>query len=182
MSVASPDAHKALHIINIGLLLTISVAGLMSWHGLPEQIPIHFRADGTADRFTDDKAELLIVFFAPWLLTAMMYGSAALIPWCRHNPRWINIPNKCQFLDLSPEEQQPFWSLLSGFFYSLAASINLVFLTLISGILQVATGQAQRLPGWSVWPAMVILVVITIVQTIRMITVPYRLTNKRVGS
>ncbi|MBP1599344.1 MAG: hypothetical protein H6Q05_4721, partial [Acidobacteria bacterium] len=37
MSTAFPDAHKALHIINLGLLLTMSVVGFMSWNGLPEQ-------------------------------------------------------------------------------------------------------------------------------------------------
>jgi len=182
MSTASPDAHKALHIINLGLLLTMSVVGFMSWNGLPEQIPIHFRADGTADRFTHDKADLLILFFIPWLLTAMMYGFAALVPWCRRNPRWVNIPNKTEFLALPPEAQEPFWCMLSGFFYTLAATINLVFFTLICGTLQVATGQATRLPGWSVWPAMLILFVTTIVQSIRMIALPYRLTGKRGGS
>ncbi len=180
MSAPAADAHKALHIVNIGLLLFISIAGFTSWNRLPAQIPIHFRADGIADRFTRDKTEFLIVFLAPWFLTVMMYVFSAFIPWCRRNPSLVNIPNKTAFLALSPEAQEPFWSVLSGLFYSLAASINLVFLTLISGILQVAAGETKRLPAWSVWPAMVVLVVVTITQTIRMIRLPYRLTKNRV--
>jgi hypothetical protein len=170
--------RRIFHLISGGLLAYIILTGFGAWNRLPQRIPIHFGADGLPNRWTNDRSELLIFFLIPFFLTLMLYGFGALIPFFRRNPQWVNIPNKKKFLELPAERQEPFWACLQELFPTMAAAANLLLACAIRGTLEVALGKAERLPWWSVWPGLAVLLALVAVQMTRMIVITYRIKTR----
>lgn len=87
-----------LHLLN-GLLLTLLVGGsLFVYPDLPDRIPLHFGADGQADRWGD--RTLLSWLLLPLIgaaTAALMTGIGIMLP---RNPKLINMPDKDRLLQL----------------------------------------------------------------------------------
>jgi uncharacterized membrane protein len=170
--------RRIYRLINGGLLTCIILMGVSTWNRLPQSIPIHFGADGLPNRWTNDRSELVLLFLIPFLLTGLMYASGLLVPWFRQHPQWVNIPNKKRFLELPVEQQMRFWSCLREFFPSMAVAANLLLLSAIRGTLEVALGKIDRLPWWSVWPGLAVLIIVAIIQTVRIFTITGRIRHE----
>ena len=154
-------------LLNGLLLMSITAIGYLAWDKLPQRVPVHFGADGTPNRWAEKGWEVILLFIMPWLLTGLMYGFTALIPWLRRHPQWVNIPNKEKFLSLPPEKQAPIFDYIIEVLTSLAAAINFLFLCLCYGVVQVAIGVYSSLPWWAVGPGLGLVFCIVIINIVR---------------
>jgi len=162
------------------MALFIMLAAVWAYYRerLPEMIPVHFGIDGVPDRWTSrSSGEYLLIFMAPPALTLLMYVLSLLSRAGRKNPRSINVPNKEKFLKLTPEERTPFFTALDALFYSTAAAVNLLFLLIAVGMMQVATGADDRLPLWSIWPGLAVVMAFAVGNTVRLMRISYRITK-----
>lgn len=80
--------HKGLVIATILVTLLPIAVGLILWNRLPDQVPIHFGADGQADGWG---GKAYAVFFLPILLAAIQGFCLAMMHW---DPKRKNIKGK----------------------------------------------------------------------------------------
>ena len=165
------------HYFNAILLLSITGLGMYYWGRLPDEIPVHFGLDGTPDRWSSRGGETLLIFILPWGMTLFMYLISLTANSVRKHPQAMNIPNKEKFLALSPAQQAPFFDALKTMFYSTAAALNLLFLLIAYGMMQVAMGVCDKLPVWGIWPGLGLIIIVAVVNTIRLMRISYRITR-----
>jgi hypothetical protein len=166
------------HLLNIFLLLLTTAIGIKSWNKLPAMVPIHFRADGLPNRWTEKGSEFLILFIFPWLLTALMYTIILFIPWFKKHPQWINVPNKKKFLSLPPDRQAPIFDGIKRLFLRMSVVTNLILFGIIYSTVQVGLGRYQRLPWWSTWPGLALMFLVLITNTINLLKLINQQTRK----
>jgi uncharacterized membrane protein len=153
-------------------LMTTTVFARLS--ALPARIPVHFNIQGSPDRW-DSKETILVLVGVAWALTVMFYAIVLLLPRLRRRPDRLNIPYKQEFLKLSPEKQQAYWSVLTEFMAALAASVNLLFYLILTGMLDVAAGKRSGLPAQTLAVGLGVMAVILIIYTRRLVTIPKKL-------
>ncbi len=141
------------HIANILLLAAIGAGGIDLWNKLPERIPVHFGFNGQPDRWTVKGWELILLLLLPLMMTVLFYGITALT---RRYTWLLNVPDKEKLLALPAAAQEPFWNMLGEFLAALAASMNILILSLLYGMAQVALGKQAGL-GWHFPASLVVL-------------------------
>ena len=99
---------------NFTLFIGYWVFMIIAYSTLPDQIPIHFGADGDATRFSG--TSIFSWFFLPTLVSIIMlfilYLNRVNINMPLDSP-WYNYPFKERILKLDEEQWQPFKSLLN---------------------------------------------------------------------
>jgi peptidoglycan biosynthesis protein MviN/MurJ (putative lipid II flippase) len=73
------------------------------------------------------------------------------------------------------EKQQVYWDVFTEFMAALAASVNLLFYLILTGMLDVAAGKTAALPSRALWLGLGVMAVILIFFTRRLVTMPKRL-------
>jgi uncharacterized membrane protein len=119
------------HVVNAGLALGLVGGSLAAWPGLPERLPIHFGADGQADRWAD--TTLLSWYGLPVLaiiLATGLYLLAAVIP---SKPGWINLRDKRRFMSLPAGAREPVYKRVQAITY-----LSTAFLLVIMALVQLA--------------------------------------------
>lgn len=162
------DAANGLLLV----LMTTTVFARLS--ALPDKIPVHFDIHGNPDRW-DSKETILFIVGLAWLLTVVFYALVFLMPRLRRRPDRLNIPYKQEFLKLPPEKQQVYWNVFTEFMAAMAASVNLLFYLILTGMLEVAAGKTAGLSPRTLWLGLGVMAVILIFFTRRLITMPKRL-------
>ncbi|MBP3610611.1 MAG: SdpI family protein [Lachnospiraceae bacterium] len=84
--------HKHTILVTSFLVLIPILAGLLLWQRLPEELPIHFNAEGNADNWG---SKTFVVFGMPLFLLAMHLLCTFLT---LHDPKKQNISDKMFFL------------------------------------------------------------------------------------
>jgi uncharacterized membrane protein len=95
---------KLVHALNAMLLAALIGLSLYVYPEVPAEIPLHFGADGVADRWGG--RTLLSWMMLPLIGTAtvlLIYGVAALMP---RRPQSFNMPDKRKLLELPPPLQR----------------------------------------------------------------------------
>jgi len=99
---------------NITLFIGYWAFMIIAYSTLPEQIPMHFGADGEATRFSDTSIFswfLLPIFFSIILLSILyLFRVNQNMP---IDSPWYNYPYKERILKLDRDQRQPFKSLLN---------------------------------------------------------------------
>ncbi len=158
-----------------GLLLVLTTTTVFArLAALPARIPVHFNLQGNPDRW-DSKETMLVLVGVAWALTVMFYAIIYLMPRLRRRPDRLNIPYKQEFLKLPAEKQQVYWNVLTEFMAALAASINLLFYLILTGMLDVAAGKTAGLAARTLAIGLGVMIVILIIYTWRLVTIPKRL-------
>lgn len=158
---------RGLHLLN-GLLLAALVGGsLFVYPELPERIPLHFGADGQADRWGD---RTLLSWMALPLIglatAALMTGVGIMLP---RNPKWINMPDKDRLLQLPDYLQR--W-VIEGVAVTLQAT-TFVTLTMFAVIqygswLTAASGDGSSMVTTGVIIGLAVLPLVTVVMLVVM--------------
>jgi len=113
-----PSSARLAHLLNSILLLGLLFFSEWAYPRLPGRIPVHFNASGNADCWAEKSRGLWFALPIVALgLTGLMYLMSLAVSGARHNPRWLNIPHKAQFLALPPERQAPVWQELGMMFF-----------------------------------------------------------------
>lgn len=126
------------HILNIFLLAALIIGSAMVWDNLPERIPAHMGLDGVVDRW--ENRSFWGWFALPMIAVAIMgilYLCARLIV---RRPDLINLPNKKEFLELSPQQQAPIIRLIRSFLYWIGVSTAMTMLLVQYGMYRAAFG------------------------------------------
>jgi uncharacterized membrane protein len=166
--------RKIYDILNAGLLALITYTVLSRHASLPDRVPVHFGISGTPDRW-GSKSELFILVALVWGLTLLFYAFILSAPRLGRKPQLLNIPDKEEFLKLSPDRQAPFWELLQEFMAGLAVSVNLIFYLIIQGTLRVIDGRTAALPTRNLFVGLAILFLMIVLYLPRMFTLPKKL-------
>lgn len=167
------------HLANALILGTISFIFWSAYPILPEEVPVHFGLTGEPDRFVKrGDAELLILFFLPFFITAMTYVLFGVIHFLQRAPHWINLPNKEAFLAMSREEQRPIFDRLKEMMLLIAIGTNTVLWMAVSETLKVATGLEDRISVLGVFAAVGGLLVLMIGYTIYLVHFAQKTTEK----
>lgn len=106
------------HIANALLLLILIGGSIAAWDTLPDRIPVHMGLNGVPDRWED--RSFFSWFALPMIgiaIVALMYFLADLII---RKPHLINLPNKKEFLAMSPERQAPVMEMIRTWLYWMA--------------------------------------------------------------
>jgi len=156
---------------NLILLLLISYAVYTAYSKLPERFPTHFNFAGQPDGF-GGRASIIILAALAWVITLTFY---ILIRYLGRNPRYLSMPHKEEFLKLPEQKQMKYWALISEFMAGTLAGLNLLMYLALRGIMLVAMGEATFLPFMYIWPAMGILLILSVFYIIRLATLPGKL-------
>jgi len=152
------------HGFNAVLILSCTVWGFSQWQALPEMIPVHFGFSGAPDRWTGKGWELALIVLLPLIMTAFLYGMLAL---SKKYTGLINVPQKEKLLALPKERQEPFWNMLTELMAGLAATINIVFFSIIYSMVQVAFARQTGL-SWMFFAALGLVFLFAIVYIVRL--------------
>ncbi len=133
------------HILNIFLLAALIIGSAMVWDNLPERIPAHMNLSGVVDRW--ENRTFWSWFALPMVAVALMvilYSCARLIV---RRPALINLPNKKEFLELSPRQQGPIIQLVRSFLYWIGVSTATTLLMVQYGMYRAAFGAYSDMYG-----------------------------------
>jgi uncharacterized membrane protein len=166
--------RKIYDILNAGFLAFITYMVLSRYSALPDRVPVHFGISGSPDRW-GSKSELFILVALVWGLTVLLYAFILSVPRLGRKPQLLNIPDKGEFLKLSPERQAPFWELLQEFMAGMAVSVNLIFYLIIQGTLRVIDGSTAALPTRNMFVGLAVLFLMIVLYLPRMFTLPKKL-------
>jgi uncharacterized membrane protein len=131
---------RAVHLIT-GVLLVATVGlSVYVYPELPERIPLHFRADGTPDRWGDRS-------WLTWLLLpligaatiGLLYAVAWFLP---GRPHLLNIPDKKKLLELPRPLQDRVLSAAADMMYYTALALAVMFASIQYGAWESATTGA----------------------------------------
>ncbi len=143
---AAPPSARLAHWLNSILLFGLFCFSGWAYPRLPGRIPVHFNASGNPDCWAEKSRGLWFALPIVALgMTGLMYLMSLAVKGARRNPRWLNIPNKAQFLALPPERQAPIWRELGMMFFWLAVPLISLFAFLQVAIWMAAVGKG--VPG-----------------------------------
>jgi uncharacterized membrane protein len=133
-----------------GLALCWGVA-IALYPELPERFPVHFRLDGTPDRFAARSpsewyllpgiATVLVALFG-WLLPIWIRRLAA------NNSPYLNVPDKTRFATLPAAARVRAVTPMLGLLQAVACELTLLFAAILIGTAKVASGAWEGLPPW----------------------------------
>jgi len=161
-------------LLNAALLAFTTFTIVSRYPGLPRRIPVHFGISGAPDRW-GDKSEIFILVGLMWGMTILFYAVTLGMPRLARNPRYLNIPNKQEFLKLPPERQAVFFGFLQEFMAGVTVSVNLLFYLITGGMLRVAEGRTSGVPLKDVAAGLVAMVLMMVIYFPRLITLPKKL-------
>lgn len=129
---------RLLHVLN-GLLLTLLVGGsLYVYPDLPDRIPLHFGADGAADRWGE--RSLLSWMAMPAIAAVTTVALMVLGTLLPRRPTWINMPDRDRLLKLPVRLQRRVVEGVAHTLYLTAFMTLLMFIVLQYGAWLTATG------------------------------------------
>ncbi|NNE69183.1 MAG: DUF1648 domain-containing protein [Rhodothermales bacterium] len=140
----SRTVSSALNLLVLSLLVGLSV---LVFDGLPQEIPVHFGADGTPDRFASTSwlSWMLLPLMAV-ALSVMMEGISRLLP---RMPEQLNVPDQKAYKALSLTDKLEVIARQQDFLSEITLSMNVMFAAIQIGSYQVAMGSAESLPWYS---------------------------------
>lgn len=174
MKTERVELRNFFNALNAVLLVCLGWMVLYFSNELPDKIPVHFGLDGTPDGWAG-KGDLMNILALVLGVNALFYLIIIAIPWLRKHPALLNIPHKDRFLALPLEKQRVYWDLLKEFMAGIAVSVNILFLTAIWGTIRVGLGEAEKLPAGSIWPGLILMLVVIVIYTARLIMMPKKL-------
>lgn len=133
---------RLIHLINLVLAAVLIGFAVWAWGVLPDQIPVHFSADGEVTRW---EAKSFFAWFGPTLIgvatVALNYGLAAWLP---DRPHLVNLPDKKRFLALPTQRQAAVIRPMQSMLYGLSAPLLALFWFIQLGIYAEATGGSAQ--------------------------------------
>lgn len=178
MQTEKLELKNVYHTLNVVLLTIIAGMVFYYWKEIPDKIPIHFSFNGTPDGWAG-KGNLMILFAVALGINALFYLIMIGTSWLSKHPSLLNIPNKERFLALPEEKQQVYWELTKEFMAGMASTINILWTTLMWGTIQVSLGKLDKLPGWAIYPGLVVILIVILIYTPRLIRLPKKLIEKQ---
>ena len=163
-SVPAGGAPAAVDLINVLVLAALVGGSAFLFGSLPEEIPVHFGANGRPDRFASTSwlSWMLLPLLAVFI-TALFYGIARLMV---RIPDQLNVPDPKQYRALSPAAKQRVVAFQRPFMIEIVLGVNLMFGALQWSSYQVAIGAHPALP-WYSWAVLAGFMAFTIFVTVR---------------
>lgn len=130
---------RPFRFLNIGLVLACIAYAAATYGALPARVPMHFKLDGTADRYADKS---LVSWFAlPAIMLALFVLFEVLTRVMRTRPELLNVPDKERFVRLPARFREPVDAVIATMMDSAALSVVLVMGLVQWHTTQVAYGQ-----------------------------------------
>ena len=109
---------------NILIVLGLITFSLIVYSDLPDKIPTHIDINGKADSFTDKS---LIMWMAiPLLATFLLIVFTMICKFIDLKPKWVNVPHKHLYLDLSDGMRQSINQYLKTFMLITGFMVNVI--------------------------------------------------------
>lgn len=89
--------------LNLLLLSLLFIGSGIAWPYLPERIPVHFGAGGEVNRWSD--TSFFSWFALPVIAVLLILFVHGAVDFAARRPKWLNVPDKDDFLRLPPERQ-----------------------------------------------------------------------------
>ncbi len=171
------ELRNFFHAVNVAL--TVFLLGMVLYYTprLPAKIPMHFTADGAPNGW-GDKGGLMALLFVALGINGIFYLIMFSLNRLRKYPGLLNIPNKDLFLALPSEKQQIYWNLLKEHLAAFAAAMNVLWVTVIWGTIRVALGNIKKLPVWTIWLALSLIILVNIIYLPRLFLLPKKLSTQ----
>lgn len=139
MKLKKSSYHAVVNFICLILLLGSAIYLMLNWGKISDQVPVHYNASGTIDRW-GNKSELLIFLALGWII----YLAMATIT--RFPSAWNT------GIHVTSENKERVYKILRAMFDTLQLLISAVFSFLI-----IDFSLSNTLPGWFL-PALMCLV------------------------
>jgi len=164
------------HAVNVAL--SAFLVGMVLYYipRLPAKIPMHFAADGTPNGWSD-KSGLIGLLIVALGITGIFYIIMLSLRSLSKRPSILNIPRKELFLALPPEKQEIYWNLMKEHLAAFAAAMNVLWVTAIWGTIKVALGDIKKLPAWTIWLGLILIVIVNLIYLPRLFLLPRKLTS-----
>ena len=152
-----------LHKLNIILVLILIFIVFYYNDQLPDNIPTHFDISGNPDGWSG-KVSIFVLLSVDIGLNLLFYAIIFLLPWFRKHPKFLNMPGsqKEKFLSLPEEKQKVYWDLVANYLTVVCILINFIWISVMWGTIQVALSNYNKLPFWSLWPGLILIIPLNI--------------------
>lgn len=135
--------RRLLLIAHLPILLGWIVLASIAYDALPDRIPTHFDASGTADGFMN--RSIMSWFLLPLVgvisaLTIVLLGIIS-----ERYPQFMNVPNKSAFVALSNEQRRPLTDMLGTFMAAISLAVTIFLAALHYDTWRVARGHVAGL-------------------------------------
>jgi uncharacterized membrane protein len=170
------ELRNLFHAVNV--VLSAFLVGMVCYYipRLPAKIPMHFAADGTPNGWSD-KSGLIGLLAVALGITGIFYIIMFSLRSLSKRPSILNIPRKELFLALPPEKKEIYWNLMKEHLAAMAAAMNILWVTAIWGTIKVALGEIKKLPAWSIWLGLILILIVNLIYLPRLIKLPKKLTD-----
>ena len=133
--IEKDQTDKTLDALALSTLVFMWVFALVNYTTLPETIPVHFDANGTADGY----GSRLTLFLLPAIGSAQWF----LLGWVAGIPESYNYNFR-----ITPENAAPHYRLSVRFIRLLRFVILLIFALIVVMMINAATGKKDGLGAW----------------------------------
>lgn len=134
---------RTARIASIVFLIALVASSVIVYPSLPDRIPSHFDFAGRPTGWSRTSPSSW--FLLP-IVGVVVYLIHAACSWfIRSKPHLMNIPDRRRFDALPPEAKAEIVDVTIAFLYVVNASVQLIFLTLMWGMLDTSLG-APRMP------------------------------------
>lgn len=128
--------------LNFLLLLLLFVGSGLTWPHLPERIPVHFGAGGEVDRWSD--TTLVSWFALPVIAVLLILFVHGTVRFAARHPKWLNVPDKDNFLRLPPEHRRIVVQTLKESLEPTLLHLTLLFCVIQYAIYRAALGSDPK--------------------------------------
>lgn len=136
---------NALNLLLLSLLIGLSI---LVYDSLPQEIPVHYGADGTPDRFTSTSwLSWMVLPLIALALTCLMEFISRILP---RVPDQLNVPQQKKYQALPLADKLIVISGQQDLLAQITLGMNVMFVALQYGAYQVSMGLEDTLPWWAV--------------------------------
>ncbi|MCP4676531.1 MAG: DUF1648 domain-containing protein [Deltaproteobacteria bacterium] len=178
----SPIEFQAVRMAALGLIIIIVAHGLfagLAYGSLPETIPIHFDASGNPDGFAGASIGSWFLMWFVSLGCGLLFGVFSLkldtIP-----PRHLSMPRRDEFLALPTPARCRVLAAISFHMLVFTGILMLFFLSMHVCMALAAHGIVKKLPVMLMYGGVFVILLDTILMTVRIVSAVNREINDRV--
>lgn len=156
--------------LNLLLLSLFFIGSAIAWPYLPERIPAHFGAGGEVNRWSD--TTFLSWFSLPIITVLLILFVHGAVDFAARRPKWLNVPDKDDFLRLPPERRHIVIQTLKESLEPTLLILTLTFCVIQYAIYRSALGADSK-------PYMAVVLALAMLTTpIAVITIPRRVSEE----